>query len=45
MVDGRITREVSRGVFDDPEQTDAGARLQYAERQLSTLLQKAQGHV
>jgi len=44
MVDGRATHEVSCGPFEDAEQTDSATKLQYAERQLSMLLQKAQSH-
>jgi ribose transport system ATP-binding protein len=46
MVDGRIASETPRDAFDDPEPNDdEGARLQFAERQLSTILQKAHAHV
>jgi ribose transport system ATP-binding protein len=46
MVDGRIASESARADFDDPNPgDDEGARLQFAERQLSTLLQKAHAHV
>jgi ribose transport system ATP-binding protein len=46
MADGRIASETPRSAFDDPvHDDDAGAQLQYAERQLSTLLQKAHAHV
>jgi ribose transport system ATP-binding protein len=46
MADGRIASETARSAFDDPVPgDDVGAQLQYAERQLSTLLQKAHTHV
>jgi ribose transport system ATP-binding protein len=46
MVDGRIVSESDRAAFDDPDPgDDEGARLQFAERQLSTILQKAHAHV
>ena len=46
MADGRIASETARSAFDDPDPgDDVGAQLQYAERQLSTLLQKAHAHV
>ena len=46
MVDGRIANESPRAAFDDPDPgDDEGARLQFAERQLSTILQKAHAHV
>ena len=46
MVDGKIASETPRAAFDDREAgDDEGARLQYAERQLSTILQKAHAHV
>jgi ribose transport system ATP-binding protein len=46
MVDGKIASETPRAAFDDREPgDDEGARLQYAERQLSTILQKAHAHV
>ena len=42
VADGRIANEAPRSAFDDPNPgDDQGARLQFAERQLSTLLQKA----
>jgi hypothetical protein len=46
MVDGRIANESARTDFDDPDPgDDEGARLQFAERKLSTILQKAHAHV
>ena len=46
MVDGRVARECPRSEFDDPNPSDdEGARLQYAERQLSKTLQQAHAHV
>jgi ribose transport system ATP-binding protein len=46
MADGHIASETARSAFDDPVPgNDVGAQLQYAERQLSTLLQKAHAHV
>ena len=46
MAEGRIASETPRSAFDDPvHDDDAGAQLQYAERKLSTLLQKAHAHV
>ena len=46
MVDGRIVSQSPRSAFDDPNPgDDVGAQLQYAERQLSSILQKAHAHV
>jgi ribose transport system ATP-binding protein len=46
MVDGRVARDCPRSEFDDPDPSDdEGARLQYAERQLSKVLQQAHAHV
>jgi ribose transport system ATP-binding protein len=46
MVNGRAARDCPRSEFDDPEPSDdEGARLQYAERQLSKTLQQAHAHV
>jgi ribose transport system ATP-binding protein len=42
LADGRIAGEAERSAFDDPNPSDdEGARLQFAERQLSALLQRA----
>jgi ribose transport system ATP-binding protein len=46
MVDGRIASETPRKAFDDPNPTnDVGEQLQYAERQLSQIIQRAHAHV
>jgi ribose transport system ATP-binding protein len=46
IAEGRIVNEAPRSAFDDPDPSDdEGARLQFAERRLSTLLQKAHAHV
>jgi ribose transport system ATP-binding protein len=46
MVNGRAARDCPRSEFDDPDPSDdEGARLQYAERQLSKTLQQAHAHV
>ena len=46
MVNGRVARDCPRSEFDDPDPSDdEGARLQYAERQLSKALQEAHAHV
>jgi ribose transport system ATP-binding protein len=46
LADGRIASEAPRSGFDDPNPVDdEGARLQFAERQLQTLLQRAHAHV
>ena len=46
MVAGRVARDCPRSEFDDPNPSnDEGARLQYAERQLSKTLQQAHAHV
>jgi len=46
MADGRIVQETPREAFDDPVPSDdLGERLQYAERKLSQIIQKAHHHV
>ncbi len=46
MSDGRIVRELLRAEFDDPDPSDdAGEQLQYAERNLSQIIQKGHVHV
>jgi ribose transport system ATP-binding protein len=46
MVDGRIVSESARDSFDDENPADdVGERLQYAERKLSAIIQKAHAHV
>ena len=46
MVNGRVARDCPVSEFDDPNPSDdEGARLQYAERQLSKTLQQAHAHV
>ncbi len=46
MVNGRAARDCPVSEFDDPNPSDEeGARLQYAERQLSKTLQQAHAHV
>jgi len=46
MVNGRVVRDCPVSEFDDPNPSDdEGARLQYAERQLSKTLQQAHAHV
>jgi ribose transport system ATP-binding protein len=46
MVAGRVARDCPRSEFDDPNPSnDEAARLQYAERQLSKILQQAHAHV
>ena len=42
MADGRIVDEAPRSAFDDPNPSDdAGERLQFAERKLSEIIQRA----
>ena len=46
MADGRIVQEAPREAFDDPDPSDdLGERLQYAERKLSQIIQRAHHHV
>ena len=46
MADGRIVQEAPREAFDDPDPSDdLGERLQYAERKLSQIIQRALHHV
>jgi ribose transport system ATP-binding protein len=46
MADGRIVSEAQRAEFDDPNPNDdAGEQLQYAERKLSQIIQRAHVHV
>ena len=46
MADGRIVQETPREAFNDPAPgDDVGERLQYAERKLSQIIQKAHHHV
>ena len=46
MTDGRIVSEASREDFDDQNPADdVGEQLQYAERKLSSIIQKAHAHV
>jgi ribose transport system ATP-binding protein len=46
MVDGRIVSESARDSFDDENPADdVGEQLQYAERKLSAIIQKAHAHV
>ena len=46
MTDGRIVSESSREDFDDQNPADdVGEQLQYAERKLSSIIQKAHAHV
>jgi ribose transport system ATP-binding protein len=46
MTDGRIVSESAREDFDDPNPgDDVGEQLQYAERKLSSIIQKAHAHV
>ena len=46
MADGHIVHETPREAFDDPNPSDdLGERLQYAERKLSQILQRAHTHV
>ena len=46
MTDGRIVSEAAREDFDDPNPgDDVGEQLQYAERKLSSIIQKAHAHV
>ncbi|HLW90909.1 MAG TPA: sugar ABC transporter ATP-binding protein [Roseiarcus sp.] len=45
LADGCVASEAERSAFDDPNPgDDQGARLQFAERQLSALLQRAHAH-
>ncbi len=46
MSDGRIVSESARNAFDDPNPNDdVGEQLQFAERKLSQIIQKAHAHV
>lgn len=46
MSDGRIASESARGSFDDPNPNDdVGEQLQFAERKLSQIIQRAYAHV
>ena len=46
MTDGRIVNESSREDFEDQNSADdLGEQLQYAERKLSSFIQKAHAHV
>ena len=46
MVDGRIVKETPREAFDDPAPgDDLGEQLQYAERKLTQIIQRAHAHV
>jgi ribose transport system ATP-binding protein len=46
MTDGRIVSQASREDFDDQNLADdVGEQLQYAERKLSSIIQKAHAHV
>jgi len=46
MADGHIVHETPREAFDDPNPSDdLGERLQYAERKLSQIIQRAHTHV
>jgi ribose transport system ATP-binding protein len=46
VADGRVASEVPRSAFDDPDpDEDEGAKLQFAERQLQTILQRAHADV
>jgi ribose transport system ATP-binding protein len=46
MADGRIVSETARKDFNDPDPgDDIGEQLQYAERKLSSIIQKAHAHV
>jgi len=46
MSDGRIVSEAARDAFDDPNPNDdVGEQLQFAERKLSQIIQKAHAHV
>ena len=46
MSDGRIASESARDSFDDPNpDDDVGEQLQFAERKLSQIIQRAYAHV
>ena len=46
MSDGRIASELARDSFDDPNPNDdGGEQLQFAERKLSQIIQRAYAHV
>jgi ribose transport system ATP-binding protein len=46
MSDGGIVSEAARDAFDDPNPNDdVGEQLQFAERKLSEIIQKAHAHV
>jgi ribose transport system ATP-binding protein len=46
MSEGRIVSDAARDAFDDPNPSDdVGERLQFAERKLAQIIQRAQTHV